>query len=82
MNLRCCTTFSVHALTMIHILSPFYPCKQGRKKSRHFFRFGIRSDNRAASQRIAGYSNGSLGTEKTRSYRKITMTPRLPGRTK
>ncbi|KAK3926672.1 Serine/threonine-protein kinase PLK4 [Frankliniella fusca] len=25
---------------MIHIISPFYPCKQGRKKSRHFFRFG------------------------------------------
>ncbi|KAK3914025.1 Transcription factor CYCLOIDEA [Frankliniella fusca] len=25
---------------MIHIPSPFYPCKQGRKKSRHFFRFG------------------------------------------
>ncbi|KAK3907748.1 DNA-directed DNA polymerase, partial [Frankliniella fusca] len=40
LNLRCCTIFSVRAPTMMHIPSPFYPCKQGRKKSRHFFRFG------------------------------------------
>ncbi|KAK3922377.1 Intermediate filament protein ON3, partial [Frankliniella fusca] len=38
---------------MINIHSPFYPCKHGRKKSCHFFRFGGKYQVRQSTSCIA-----------------------------